>query len=256
MQSLVNQIPGKLKAASIHFLFSAALVTIVMVLCALVWYPGALFWAAGMSTLMVLIVAVDLVLGPLLTGVVYAPGKRTLKFDLAVIASIQLAALFYGVYAIYGARPAYIVFTTDRFEAVAAIDIEVERPEFKQSKFNRIPLSGPEIVAASMPTDDKSKSSILMSKVFSGVGLAAMTEHYIQGPVQQAVLANMKHSQDVSQLAAFNDPDRVKTILSKTEASIGDISYFPLVARDEDLTVLIDKTSGNIIDIVDLRPWG
>jgi len=244
----------KLKAATVHFLFSAALVTVVLLLCSIFWFPGALFWAAGMATLMVLIVAVDLVLGPLLTAVVYQRGKRTLRFDLAVIASIQLAALFYGVYALYGARPAYIVFTMDRFEAVAALDIEVERPEFLASDFNRVPLTGPELVAARMPADKVERYKITMAKVTTGIGLAAMTEHYVPA-VDKEILSNIKNAKDISDLGKFNDPDRVKAVLSQTTVPAQNLSYFPLVAKDSDLTVLIDNKTGSIVEIVDLRPW-
>lgn len=208
-----------------------------------------------MASLMVLIVAVDLVLGPLLTAVVYQRGKRTLRFDLAVIASIQLAALVYGVYALSGARPAYIVFTMDRFEAVAALDIEVERPEFLNSDFNRVPLTGPELVAAKMPDDKDERYKITMSKVTTGIGLAAMTEHYVPA-VSKEVLSNIKNAKDIGDLKKFNDPERVKAVLDKATVSTQNVSYFPLVARDADLTVLIDNTTGSIIEIVDLRPWG
>ncbi len=254
MKDLATFLRPKLKAATIHFLFSAALVTVIMLLCGLIWYPGALFWAAGMASLMVLIVAVDLVLGPLLTAVVYKRGKRTLKMDLAVIAAIQLVALFYGVYALYGARPAYIVFTADRFEAVAALDIEVERKEFEQSDFNRVPLSGPEMVAARMPADRNMRHKILMSKVTTGVGLASMTEYYVEA-VDKEVLANIGYAKDIKDLKSFNDPERVSKVLADASAPVENLIYYPLVARDADLTVLVDRTSGNVVKIVDLRPW-
>jgi len=52
----------------------------------LVWYPPPLFQLLGGFELLLLIVAVDIALGPLLTLVVFKSGKKRLKFDLSVIA--------------------------------------------------------------------------------------------------------------------------------------------------------------------------
>jgi len=52
-------------------------------------------------------------LGPLLTLAVFDPKKKELKRDLSIILLIQLSALFYGIYTVSVARPAYIVFAVD-----------------------------------------------------------------------------------------------------------------------------------------------
>lgn len=248
----VTSLVDRLKAAGIHFVFSAALVLAVVLFCGLVWYPGLLVWAAGMASLTVLIVVVDLVLGPLLTAVVYQRHKKTLKMDLAVIVCIQLGALVYGVHTVYQARPAYIVFTMDRFEVVAAKDIETDRLELQQADFSGVPLLGPEYTAARMPADPKKRSDILFSKVHTGAGLAMMPEHYV--PLADELRANLENAVSARLLAEHNDPDRVERVLSAHQ-SLDDVFYFPLVAREKDMVVLIDKKTGSIIDIVDLRPW-
>ncbi len=57
----------------------------------------------------------------MVTLIVFNPGKRLalLRLDLAVIGTIQAAALAYGVSVIAEARPVYMVFTVDRFDLVA-----------------------------------------------------------------------------------------------------------------------------------------
>src|SRR5262249_31768987 len=85
------------QAAPIHLLISAAIATAVVSSMLLLWYPRPFFAAAGGATLLVLLIGVDVVLGPLLTLVVYDPRKKTLALDLAIIAALQLAALAYGV---------------------------------------------------------------------------------------------------------------------------------------------------------------
>ena len=108
------------QAAAIHLGISAAIALAVVGAMRIAWYPAPYFDAAGGAMLLLLLVGVDVVVGPLLTLVVYSPQKKHLHADLAVIAALQLAALAYGVSVMYGARPVYVAFAGDRFELVAA----------------------------------------------------------------------------------------------------------------------------------------
>ena len=80
----------------------------------------------GGETLLRLLIGVDVVLGPLITLIIFDPEKPRLKYDLAVIAVLQFAALAYGSYVMFEARPVYNVFVGDRFETVAANAIDDE----------------------------------------------------------------------------------------------------------------------------------
>ena len=70
--------------------------------------PEPLFTATGGNDLVMILVAVDVVLGPLITLIVFNPAKP-LQADRAststVIAVLQLAALAYGIGVIAMARP-------------------------------------------------------------------------------------------------------------------------------------------------------
>ncbi|MEZ4626487.1 MAG: hypothetical protein R2843_17180, partial [Thermomicrobiales bacterium] len=78
----------KLKAGAIHFLLSAAVVCAVLALAVSLWYPSGLRLAAGLLNLAMIMVLVDLVLGPALTMLVFRPAKPSLRFDLGVIALV------------------------------------------------------------------------------------------------------------------------------------------------------------------------
>ena len=82
-------------------------------------------------------------LGPLLTLVVFKSGKRGMKFDLAVIGLVQLAALIYGAHIVFLARPAFIVFVKDRFEMVAVVDLDpAEVAKAKVPEFRSLSWTG------------------------------------------------------------------------------------------------------------------
>src|SRR5690348_2121328 len=108
------------RAAAIHLGLSALVATLVLFAIRFMWYPGALFGAAGGLKLFLLIAAVDVAIGPLCTLVVFRQGKKGLAFDLATIAILQVVALSYGSWVLFDSRPAWIVFVVDRFELVRA----------------------------------------------------------------------------------------------------------------------------------------
>jgi hypothetical protein len=114
------------RAAGVHLLISAGIAAGVLAVMVAVWYPPPLFQAMGGVTLALILIGVDVVLGPALTLIVFRSGKRRLKLDLAVIALVQVAALLYGCYVVALARPAYIVFVKDQFQVATAAQLSPE----------------------------------------------------------------------------------------------------------------------------------
>ena len=93
-----------------HLALSATIVGIACAAIFFIWYPRPYFEATGAWHVLRVLIGVDLVLGPLLTLIVFKPGKWGLKFDLCAIALVQLAALIYGLTTIYEERPYFTVF--------------------------------------------------------------------------------------------------------------------------------------------------
>jgi len=75
------------------------------------WYPQPYFSIDGGWQGIRLVAAVDLVLGPLITFLIFdlSKSRREIVFDLATIVVIQFSALAYGVYTTYSQRPLAIV---------------------------------------------------------------------------------------------------------------------------------------------------
>src|SRR5690554_3622707 len=153
------------KASAIHFAISATVATGVLVLFLLVWYPPPLFQADGGFRLLRTILIVDVVLGPLLTLVVFKSGKKGLKFDLWVIGTLQVLALVYGVNVAFQARPAWIAVMPHRATVVHAN--EVYEPE-QSGRYARAPLWGPEPVAVEEPKDPETRQALL-DEFLSGI---------------------------------------------------------------------------------------
>ena len=84
----------------------------------LFWYRD-LFWATEVTKPLQWLVLVDVIIGPLLTLLVYKKGKKSLKFDLSVIVLVQICAFVYGAHSIYQGKPSLVVFNYDGFELVS-----------------------------------------------------------------------------------------------------------------------------------------
>ncbi|HEV7490359.1 MAG TPA: hypothetical protein VGO25_06105, partial [Rhodanobacteraceae bacterium] len=74
------------KASAVHLSISICVGLGAVALIFGVWYPPPYSHAVGADQLVVLLLGVDVVLGPLLTLVVFKSGKKSLRFDLSVIA--------------------------------------------------------------------------------------------------------------------------------------------------------------------------
>src|ERR1700682_3387665 len=115
------------QASGLHLLISIAIAAAVLALLLLVWYPGPLFEAMGGMGMLFILVGVGVGLGPTITLIIFKQGKRGLRLALAIIGTVQLAALLYGVHVMYLARPAFIAFVKDQFQVATAAELEPER---------------------------------------------------------------------------------------------------------------------------------
>lgn len=142
------------KAASIHLILSIAVAAVVALLMFSLWYPGDYRTLAGGNKLFWLIVSVDVVMGPLLTFVVFNPAKprKELWRDLAVIALLQLGALGYGLHVLFESRPVALVFEVDRFRVVSASDVLMDELPKAPADYRKLPITGPWVLGARMAT--------------------------------------------------------------------------------------------------------
>lgn len=94
------------------FLSHIGLSTVIFMTLSIVmiglWFPGELILIGGLEGLKI-IAGIDLILGPLLTLIIFNPLKKSLVLDISCIAIIQVGALLYGTYTIYSERPLAVV---------------------------------------------------------------------------------------------------------------------------------------------------
>ncbi len=241
------------RAAGIHLSISLIVTAAVFAAMISLWYPWPVFLAAGAPELLLLVSVCDVVLGPALTFVAFRPGKKGLKFDLAVIAILQLAALGYGVHTVHVARPVFNVFAVDRFELVSEADIEAEQLSRAAPAYRVLSQTGPRLVAARPPTDAQARSTLLMASATQGIDLRHLPQHYVD--YAEVRVSGLAKSLPLSRLDEYNEPARVASVLAPFGRSPESLRYYPLRGVKRDLTVIVDGKSGDILGTVNLAPW-
>lgn len=166
------------KAAAIHLALSAVLLGSIAAFALWSWYPPGLMSVAKADKLLLILTGVDVTLGPLLTLIVYRQGKKSLKFDLTVIALMQVAALAFGLNTMWQSRPVYLVAATDRFQLVFANEIAAEDLKRAAPGYERLPLVGIRTIAARLPQEAKRRERALLSSL-SGKDIYLFPENYV-----------------------------------------------------------------------------
>ena len=107
----------KLKATAVHLSLSVIVFAILAYLIYYVWYPQPYFQSDGGWQGLRIIAAVDLVLGPLITFLIFdlRKSRREIVLDLTIILVIQLGSLVYGIHAAYTQRPIAIVMYNNEY---------------------------------------------------------------------------------------------------------------------------------------------
>ncbi len=191
------------KASAIHVCISAAIAAVMVGVMLMLWYPPPYFEAMGGGMLIALIVGCDVAIGPLITLIIFKSGKKGLKTDLAIIGCVQLAALAYGTYTIFIARPVFTVFAVDRFEVVAANGIKSEElAKGTSPAFSTLSLTGPRVVAARLPSDPQERSRIMTESLAGGDDIQNLPRLYV--PYDSVAKEAGSRAQPISRLIARN----------------------------------------------------
>jgi hypothetical protein len=245
------------KASSIHLALSAIIASAVLALMLLVWYPYPLFAAVGGQQVLMILLGVDVVLGPLITLLIFNTRKsrRELTLDLSVIAALQTAALIYGMSIVFQARPVYVVFSGNSFDLVTAHMLsDADIAKAKYPEYRSLPLTGPVYVYSEMPADINERNEVVLGS-FLGKDLPEYPQYY--RPFDDHLPAAAMAAKPLSQLKESN-PDRAAEIdemLRDSGHLEADVGYLPLRAKHKHLAVVIEKNNGRILKILTMNPW-
>lgn len=241
----------RLKVAGIHLAISLAVAILAALLVFLVWYPYPYREISGGRELFLIVVAVDVVMGPLMTLAVFntAKPRKELRRDLGIIGLLQLAALAYGLWTVAVARPVHLVFEIDRFRVVHAIEVPPELVNRAPPELRQLPLTGPTLLSIRDFKDSKESFDATMAAL-QGAALGARPDFW--QPYEKAKPQILAIAKPLAELKA-RFPANKKEIDSALQAAglvpIA-IGYIPMVGRQTFWTVLIDLNTAEVLAFV------
>ncbi|MGH8132694.1 MAG: hypothetical protein ACRETP_05610 [Steroidobacteraceae bacterium] len=201
----------RLKAFGLHLSGSASALTLVLSTLYLGWYRWPGWYLTSVLHVAAILVVVDVVLGPTLTLIVANPGKRrrALARDIAVIVTVQLAALAYGGVTLWLGRPLYYTFSVDRLEMVQASDLKPadiavarrENPHLAPHGYSR-----PRWIWAPLPDNPDEAARIVQSTVFGGQDVIDMPRYF--RPWDEGLPQLRKQLQTVDEMKYFTRTEK------------------------------------------------
>jgi len=245
----------KFLATAIHFLVTLALAACAAALIFLVWFPHPLATMIGGTELFMLVVGCDLALGPLISLVIYNSRKsrRELITDYAIIGTVQIAALVYGVFILAGTRPVYVAFSLDRLEIVTARDItDEELAAARDPAYAKLSFSGPRLVGIEVPLADHNDA---LDESLKGNEEHMRPKFYVRYETQLArIRKRAKPIEELTRRQPANAP-LIEAAMREAGIPAARIRWLPVHHRNGFWTALIDIDDGKPVAYVDFDPY-
>ena len=246
----------RLRAAAIHLGISVVFASAAAWLVFAVWYPYPYREISGGRELFTLVVTVDVILGPLMTLIIFnrAKPRKELVRDLAVVALIQLAGLGYGLWSVYAARPVHLVFEFDRFRAVHAVDVPEELLPRAAPGLGDLPRTGPTLLAVRPFTNQQERVDATVAAL-QGLQVGARPE--LWQPYESAIDRVVAAARPAGELKGRfpQQAQEITVAMAATGLPAEHIAYLPLVARRSVWTVLLNRKTGQILGYLPLDPF-
>jgi len=241
------------QAFLIHLALSAVIFLVLLYLIVFVWYPQPYFAADGGWQGIRIIAGVDLVLGPLLTLIVYQRHKRTLKLDLGIIALIQFTALVWGTWLVYEQRTTVVTFADGIFYSLPAKTAEMAggKAITLMNNAERFPV----YAVVRLPENPEELQKLKITSFSHGVPLYGFGDRY--EPLSPATLPLVfAHRLDLGHASQDNPliKEQLDAFLSGHGGVADDYAFLALQCRYQRLVLAMNRRDGAIVGTLDIDP--
>ena len=191
-----------------HLLISLILAAIILYVVFFHWYPEPLFQAGGKHGLIILL-SVDMVLGPLLTLIVFEKDKPKLKMDLMIIGILQAACLSAGLWFVYNEKPDLVVLAENGVHIVSRADrtLFINQQEYTGLKAIK-PDNALPFFISKIPLDNNETNAYVISQEFK------------HSKPFELIIQNYKEQKDINQQEFINQIQFINNhLISQEQAS-------------------------------------
>jgi hypothetical protein len=239
---------SRLSIAALHLGICAVVSAVVALVIFTRWYPSPFQAATGATELFMLVVGIDVLLGPLLTSVVASPAKprRELARDLTVIALLQLGALGYGLYTVALARPVALVFEVDQFRLLSAADIEIAALNDAPVVLRNLSWSGPKSISVVKPSVAAEQLRVIDLEL-AGIPLAAMPRYWREYSAHTSEVWRIARPVAVLLAKYPGAASEVESIARRASRPGEELRFLPLRVRRGEWVTLISGPAAQIV---------
>jgi hypothetical protein len=248
----------RLKAFSLHLLSSATVLTLILGGLYFGWYRWPGWYLTDVTTVVFVMVCVDVVLGPTLTLIIAnkTKARRVLARDIGIIVAVQLCALTYGSVSLWNGRPLYYAFSENILQLVQAYDIDANEAKLGREQNPSLAphwYSLPRWIWAPLPQNAVEAKKIVASTITGGDDVISMPRYFKRWEEGLPSLrSRLKRVDDVAYFAKSQ-----KTTLKEKMRAAGmaddRLNTMPLTGRGHPLLAVVDPASLKIIAVFNAK---
>jgi hypothetical protein len=247
MRNFQRTLPSRLRAVAIHLGLSAVAFAVALYLILVHWYPGFHFTVDGGWQGVRIMAAVDLVLGPMLTLIIFNPRKarKLIVFDLTCIGLTQIGALIWGFYAIEGQHPVSVNYADGEFHSMTAAPFEIEKLD--EGVLRELSDRRPALVYVRPPANEEEQARVGLQELVGGVAawedplfFEKLAPRWPQ--VEKRAVSAERRSKDSPPFAAD-----LPEFVQRHGGQAADYRFFPYTGRYGQCTVAF-TAAGDLVD--------
>ena len=195
-----------------------------------------------------LLLAVDVVCGPLLTLVLATPSKslRERWVDFSLVGLVQVAALLYGLHSLWAARPVVLAFEVDRLVIASANEVQTEALSQAPAELRSLPWWGV-LQVGTRKAKDSNEFFESMNLGLGGIS-PAMRPHWWL-PWDSAQAGIQERAKPVAELLARRPQAAsvLQAAMAETGLPVQQLRYLPLTSSKTKDWVALLNTEGRIV---------
>jgi hypothetical protein len=244
----------RLKALGLHLLASAVVLTLILGSLYWGWYHWPGWYLADVTQVVLVMMGVDVVVGPLLTFVIANKNKprRELTRDIGMIVAVQLVALIYGSTSLWNGRPLYYAFSENVLQVVQAYDIDHEQAQLGRTQNAALApqwYSLPRWIWAPLPESSETREKIVRSAITGGDDVVSMPKYF--KPWDQGLPSLRGQLKKVDDLGFFGkaDKQRLKARMAAAGLKSDQPDTMPFTGRGKPLLAVFDRENLKIVGI-------
>ena len=232
---------SRFTASFIHLIISASIFALLTFVLIKLWYPSPFFTASGGWQGLKMVALISIILGPLLTLIVFntKKSKLELSIDISLIACLQIAALIWGSITIYNERPVAAVFWYDAFYTVPAKALE--KQGYNLDDLSKLDSHTPAIIFARPPTTLEEQLSIINTSERENIPPHHQVNLY--RPYKEYASMIFATNVNIHEIVTVNPDMKVENdeILNREKSSLEENHYISLVSRYKNIILVFNN---------------